>query len=74
MWRPPPAADVVLRVTIGVHGGPPHSPCRLRRADTTLSTGRRHFFDINPFSNFVSHPVELLGFDPTERFVEFLLR
>jgi glutathione synthase/RimK-type ligase-like ATP-grasp enzyme len=34
--------------------------------------GRRHYFDVNPFSNFVSNPVELLGFDPTAKFVDFL--
>ncbi len=35
--------------------------------------GQIYFYDINPLSNFVANAVEIVGFDPTERFVDFIL-
>jgi glutathione synthase/RimK-type ligase-like ATP-grasp enzyme len=34
--------------------------------------GRTYFYDINALSNFVADPIEVLGFDPTERLVDAL--
>ena len=34
--------------------------------------GTPRFFDINALSNFVANPVELLGYDPHEKLVDFL--
>jgi hypothetical protein len=35
--------------------------------------GRHYFYDVNALSNFVTDAPSLLGFDPTARFVDFLL-
>ncbi len=35
--------------------------------------GQIYFYDINPLSNFVANAPEVVGFDPTERFVDFIL-
>ncbi len=35
--------------------------------------GTARFFDINALSNFVSRPLEILGWDPHERLVDFLV-
>ena len=35
--------------------------------------GRRYYYDVNALSNFVADPVRVVGFDPTERLVDFLL-
>lgn len=35
--------------------------------------GQIYFYDINPLSNFVANAVEVVGFDPTERLVDFIL-
>ena len=35
--------------------------------------GQIYFYDINPLSNFVANAPEIVGFDPTERFVDFIL-
>lgn len=37
-------------------------------------TGEIVFYDINALSNFVSNAVEVVGFDPTARFVDFVER
>jgi hypothetical protein len=34
--------------------------------------GRHYYYDINALSNFVADPVSVLGFDPWERFVDYL--
>ena len=36
--------------------------------------GRICYYDINALSNFVSDAVNVLGFDPTARFVDYLER
>src|SRR5204862_7060724 len=36
--------------------------------------GRPYFYDVNALSNFVSDAPNLLGFDPTARFVDYLER
>lgn len=36
-------------------------------------TGDAIYYDFNPYSNFVSHGEELLGFSPEQRFVDFIL-
>ena len=36
--------------------------------------GQLYYYDINALSNFVSGPEQLLGFDPTERLVDALVR
>jgi hypothetical protein len=36
--------------------------------------GRHYFYDINALSNFVADPVNVLGFDPWARFVDYLER
>ena len=35
--------------------------------------GRAYYYDINPLSNFVADAPKILGFDPWERFVDFVL-
>ncbi len=35
--------------------------------------GTPRFYDINALSNFVANPVDILGFDPHDRLVEYLL-
>ncbi|MEP6967174.1 MAG: alpha-L-glutamate ligase, partial [Pseudomonadota bacterium] len=35
--------------------------------------GTARFFDVNALSNFVAHPLEVLGWDPHERLVDFLV-
>src|SRR5262249_57378958 len=35
--------------------------------------GRPYFYDVNALSNFVTDAPALLGFDPTARFVDYLL-
>lgn len=36
--------------------------------------GVARFYDINAMSNFVADPLNVLGFDPHERLVDFLQR
>ena len=36
-------------------------------------TGREVFYDINPYSNFVSNGKALLGFEPEERYIDYVL-
>ncbi len=36
--------------------------------------GRIYFYDINATSNFVANASEVLGFDPTSRFVDYIER
>jgi hypothetical protein len=36
--------------------------------------GQIYFFDINALSNFVSDAVNVVGFDPIPRLVDYLLR
>ncbi|HEX2517885.1 MAG TPA: hypothetical protein VH257_24495, partial [Chloroflexota bacterium] len=35
--------------------------------------GRHYFYDVNALSNFVTDAPGMLGFDPTARFVDYLL-
>ena len=35
-------------------------------------TGEVTYYDINPLSNFVANAVDVVGFDPVERFVDFI--
>ena len=35
--------------------------------------GRPRFYDLNALSNFVANPLEVLGYDPHEPFVDYLL-
>ncbi len=34
--------------------------------------GTPRFFDINALSNFVANPLDVLGYDPHEKLVDFL--
>ena len=34
--------------------------------------GKHYFYDINALSNFVADPVNVIGFDPWARFVDYL--
>jgi hypothetical protein len=34
--------------------------------------GKHYFYDINALSNFVADPVNVIGFDPWTRFVDYL--
>ena len=36
--------------------------------------GRRYYYDVNVLSNFIADPVQVIGFDPTARLVDALLR
>jgi hypothetical protein len=35
--------------------------------------GRARFYDLNAMSNFVAKPLEVLGWDPHDRLVDYLL-
>jgi hypothetical protein len=35
--------------------------------------GRAKFYDLNAMSNFVAKPLEVLGFDPHDNLVDYLL-
>ena len=35
--------------------------------------GEHYFYDINALSNFVADPVNVIGFDPFERLVDYLV-
>ena len=35
--------------------------------------GRAKFYDLNALSNFVAKPLEVLGFDPHDNLVDFLI-
>ena len=35
--------------------------------------GRAKFYDLNAMSNFVAKPLEVLGWDPHDRLVDYLL-
>jgi hypothetical protein len=36
--------------------------------------GEVHFYDVNALSNFVTDALRIVGFDPYERFVDFVLQ
>ena len=36
--------------------------------------GRIHYYDVNATSNFVANAETVLGFDPTPRFADFIVR
>jgi hypothetical protein len=36
--------------------------------------GQVYYYDINPLSNYVADATEVVGFDPFERFVDYLVR
>ena len=37
-------------------------------------SGEVTYYDINPLSNFVANAVNVVGFDPVSRFVDYLLK
>ncbi len=37
------------------------------------STGRRCYYDLNPYSNFVTGRDDELGFNPTERYIDWVI-
>jgi hypothetical protein len=36
--------------------------------------GEVYYYDINPLSNFVADAKSMLGFDPTARFVDYIVK
>ncbi|MEO5590376.1 MAG: hypothetical protein ABIS03_12375 [Gemmatimonadaceae bacterium] len=40
---------------------------------TDSRDGKQYFYDINALSNFVADPVNVIGFDPFERLVDYLI-
>lgn len=36
--------------------------------------GQFYFYDINPLSNFVANAVQVVGFEPVQRFVDYILK
>jgi hypothetical protein len=36
--------------------------------------GKHYFYDVNALSNFVADPVNVIGFDPWAKFVDYLER
>jgi hypothetical protein len=40
---------------------------------TSTRDGRRYFYDINALSNFVRDAEEIVGFDPTKVFVDWIV-
>lgn len=66
---PPDVIDAVLRLTRAASidiGGVEYL---VGRAD-----GRMYFYDINATSNFVANAPSVLGFDPTARFADYIVR
>jgi hypothetical protein len=66
---PPEAIDTVLRLTRAASidvGGVEYLVAR--------RDGRIYYYDINATSNFVANAPEVLGFDPTARFADYISR
>lgn len=66
---PPEAIDTVLRLTRAASidiGGVEYLVAR--------RDGQTYYYDINATSNFVASAPEVLGFDPTARFVDYITR
>ncbi len=54
---------------------PQHPWARLTAAARTVKDDRdgvARFYDINALSNFVANPIDVLGWDPHDRLVDFL--
>ena len=67
-----PTADVIetVRQAVGAAGADIGGIEYLINAED----GTPYFYDINPLSNFVANAVDVVGFDPLPRFVDFILR
>jgi biotin carboxylase len=66
---PPEAIDTVLRLTRAAAidiGGVEYLVAR--------RDGQIYYYDINATSNFVANAPDVLGFDPTARFVDYIIR
>ena len=66
---PPEAIDTVLRLTRAAAidiGGVEYLVAK--------RDGRIYYYDVNATSNFVANAPEVLGFDPTARFVDYITR
>jgi glutathione synthase/RimK-type ligase-like ATP-grasp enzyme len=66
---PPEAIDIVLRLTRAASidiGGVEYLVAN--------RDGQRYYYDINATSNFVASAPDVLGFDPTARFVDYITR
>lgn len=66
---PPEAIDTVLRLTRAASidiGGVEYLVAK--------RDGQIYYYDINATSNFVANAPELLGFDPTARFADYIVR
>jgi glutathione synthase/RimK-type ligase-like ATP-grasp enzyme len=66
---PPQAVDTALRLTRAASidvGGVEYLVSR--------TDGQIYFYDINATSNFVANAPEVVGFDPTQRFVDYIER
>ncbi len=66
---PPEAIDTVLRLTRAASidiGGVEYLVAK--------RDGQTYYYDINATSNFVANAPEVLGFDPTARFVDYITR
>ncbi len=66
---PDEAVDTVLRLTAAASIDVGGVEYMVSRAD-----GRIYYYDVNATSNFVANAPEVLGFDPTARFADFIVR
>jgi hypothetical protein len=66
---PQEAVDAVIRLVGAARIDVGGVEYLVSRAD-----GHIYFYDINATSNFVANAPEVLGFDPTSRFVDYIER
>ena len=66
---PAEAVETVLRLTEAASIDVGGVEYMVSRAD-----GRIYYYDVNATSNFVANAPEVLGFDPTARFADFIVR
>ena len=66
---PAEAVETVLRLTAAASIDVGGVEYMVSRAD-----GRIYYYDVNATSNFVANAPEVLGFDPTARFADFIVR
>jgi hypothetical protein len=66
---PAEAIDTALRIAHAAHIDVGGIEYMVNRAD-----GRIYFYDVNATSNFVANAPEILYFDPTPRFADYIVR
>ncbi len=69
LYRPP---DTIIRDSIGILAASSTDVGGIEYL-IDAESGEAVFYDINPLSNFVADALQVVGFDPWSRFVDFIL-